>query len=716
MPLKQENRPLGIKTALKDDVLALRSFSIQEQLGRMFQIEAELSSEDGEIDFDKVVGRNATIRLEIGDKATRYFNGEVSRLVQVAHKDGFACYRATLVPWLWFLTRTADCYIFQEMTVREIIEDVFTTYGFNDYEFNLSATYKAREYCVQYRETDFNFVSRLMEQEGIYYYFKHENGKNTLMLSDAISAHKPFKGYEEVIFHEVKTAGASREAVTEWTMEKEVQPILYALQDFDFKKPKNSLLASASVTRQYGAAHFEMFDFPGEYVEPADGDRLADVRINELQAQYEVLEGLSNVRGLSTGCTFKLKKHTRADQNREYLITSVSLSADGGPFGSMGESSEAEGEHFSCSFTCIEKKQQFRSPRLTPKPIIQGPQTAIIVGPAGEEIYTDKYGRVKVLFHWDRYSKADENSSCWVRVSQGLAGKGWGQISNPRIGQEVIIEFLEGDPDRPIITGRVYNAEAMPPYALPANQTMSAIKSNSSKGGAGFNEIRLEDKKGEEQIFMHGEKNLDIRIKNDAFETIDHDRNLVIGNDQVEHVKNNRSETVDADHMETISKDRHLKVVGKEAKDVGKSQSLTVTGDVIEVFKANHSEQTTGNYYLKAENIVIEASTNITINVGESFIAIEKSGIKIKTPGDIVIEAEKKVEQKAGTKWTAEATLTAELKANLKTTINGGLKAAVEAVKVGVESKAGMELKAGSTLDLKADGVNTIKGATVKIN
>jgi type VI secretion system secreted protein VgrG len=451
-----------------------------------------------------------------------------------------------------------------------------------------------------------------------------------------------------------------------------------------------------------------------------------------LQSQYEVLEGQANARGLSTGCTFKLKKHPRTDQNREYLITSISLFSDGGPFTSMGGGSQGDGEHFSCNFTCIDKAQQFRSPRLTPKPIIQGPQTAIVVGPAGEEIYTDKYGRVKVLFHWDRYGKADQDSSCWVRVSHSLAGKGWGQIANPRIGQEVIVEFLEGDPDRPIITGRVYNAEAMPPYPLPANQTMSTIKTNSSKGGSGFNEIRLEDKKGEEQIFMHGEKNLDIRIKNDAFETIGNDRHLVVGKDQIEHVKNNRSETVDADHNEKIGKDRHLNVVGKEATEIGGSQSLTVTGDVIEVFKAKHSEQTTDKYYLKAENIVIEATDNITINVGSSFIAIEASGIKIKTPGEIVLDAGKNIEQKAGKKWTAEATLTAELKANLKTTIDGGLKVAVEAVKVAVESKAGMELKAGSNLELKAgsnleakadaemkleaSATNTIKGATVNIN
>ena len=695
MPLKQESRMLAIGTALAPDVLALRSFSVQEQLSHLFQIEAEMNSEDGEIDLDKVVGRNATIRLEIGEKETRYFNGFVSRLEQSANKDGYACYRATIVPWLWFLTRTSDCYIFQDMTTPEIIEDVFTSFGFDHYKLKLSATYPKREYCVQYRETDFNFVSRLMEQEGIYYYFEHEDGKHTLVLADSISAHEPFEDYDEIIFHEVEKGASGREIITDWTMDKQVQPVACALHDFDFKKPKTSLLASASVTRQHGAAQFEIYDYPGEYNDHGEGQRLADVRINELQAQYEVLHGQATSRGLAPGCAFELKNHPRDDQSREYLTTSISLHADAGPF----DSADEEAEFFSCSFTCIAKAQQFRPARLTPKPIVQGPQTAIVVGPSGEEIYTDKYGRVKVLFHWDRYGKADENSSCWVRVSQGSAGKGWGAISHPRIGQEVIIEFLEGDPDRPIITGRVYNAEAMPPYPLPGHQTMSAIKSNSSKGGSGFNEIRLEDKKGDEQIFMHGEKNLDTRIKNDAFETIGNDRHLVIGKDQIEHVKNNRSETVDADHMEAIGKDRHLAVAGKEAKEVAGSQSLTVKGDVIEVFKAKHSEQVTSNYYLKADNIVIEAATNITINVGSSFIAIDASGIKLKTSGDIVLEA-KNIKQKADMTFKAEAGLTSEVKAGVEATLDGGVLVKVKAV----------------VAKVTADADVVVKGAMVKIN
>ena len=655
-------------TALGADVVGLRTVSVQEQLSRLFQIEAELSSEDGNIDFDKVIGTNATIRLQVADKATRYFNGFVSRFVQVANEGGYAHYRATLVPWLWFLTRTADSRIFQNKKVPDIIEQVFTGHGFHDYKLSLSGTYEPREYCVQYRETDFNFVSRLMEQEGIYYFFQHENGKHTLVLADSISAHGRFTGYGEVTFQELQKGAAEREVITDWVVEMEVQPGAYTLNDFDFEKPKASLLAVANVTRQHAASSFEMYDYPGEYVKSGDGDRLAQARLDELQAQHEILRGQASARGLVPGCIFKLKGHPNQKQIREYLVTGVSLHADAGEFSS--ESKPSPDEFFTCSFTAIAKDQQFRPPRLTPKPIVQGPQTAFVVGPSGEEIHTDKYGRVKVQFHWDRYGKADENSSCWIRVSTASAGKGWGAVSLPRIGQEVIVEFLEGDPDRPIITGRVYNAGAMPPYPLPDNKTMSTTKSNTSKGGGGFNEIRLEDKKGDEQIFVHGQKNLDIRIKNDAFETIENDRHLVVKKDQIEHVEHNRSETVDADHMEKIGKDRHLNVAGKEAKQVGDSLSLTVNGDVIEVFKANHSEQTTNDYYLKGDNVVIEGMTNVTIKVGGSSIAIAADGIALKTDGLVKIEASSTMDLKANAPLSLQSSATAEMKSPA-TTVKG---------------------------------------------
>jgi len=672
MPLKQENRLLAIGTPLGGDVLAVRSVSVQEQLGRLFHIEAELSSEDAEVDFDKVVGNNVTIRLDIGQKEERYFNGFVSRLAQVANQGGYAHYRAAIVPWLWFLTRTADCRIFQAKSTPDIIEAVFKGHGFNDYKLSLSGAYAPREYCVQYRETDFNFVSRLMEAEGIYYFFTHEDGKHTLVLADSISAHSPYSGYEEIAFHELEKGAAGREVVTDWTMEKEAQPVACALNDFDFTKPKTSLLSNSTVTRQYGAAQFEIYDYPGEYADPSEGERLSGVRLDELQTQYETLHGQASARGIAAGSTFTLKNHPRDDQNRDYLITGVALHADAGEFAS----GKTEGEFFSCNFAAIAKTQQFRPSRLTPKPIVQGPQTAIVVGPSGEEIHTDEYGRVKLQFHWDRYGKADENSSCWVRVSQEWAGKKWGAMHIPRIGQEVIVEFLEGDPDRPIITGRVYNADAMPPYALPAEKTKSTLKSNSSKGGNGFNEIRFEDKKGSEQIFVHAEKDQEIRVKNDRKEHIGNDRHLVVKNDKKERVFGDRHERVAKNHYEQINQTRSLTVKGEDIVTVVGKKSVDVTGDVAEEFRSDHSEQVTKDYYLKAGNISIEAESNLTLYVGDSYISIEASGIKISTQGQIQVESDGPMS---------------------------------------LQSSATAELKSPNTT-VKGDGTAVIKGGVVQIN
>ena len=683
MPINQDSRSIAISApTLGANVVGLRAFSAQEHLSRLFQIEAELSSEDGEVDFDKLIGHNVTIRIQTGQDDPRFFNGIVSRMVQVANEGGYSHYRATIVPSLWLLTRTSDCRIWVprkdpdtdqivlSQTVPQIIEAVFKMHKFIDYKLSLNSTYPTREFCVQYRETDFNFVSRLMEQEGIYYFFTHENGKHTLVLADSVSAHKPLPGYEEVNFYEAQHSSPNTQSISDWIMEKEVQPVATALSDFDFKKPKTLLRNATNVPRKHGAAQFEIYDYPGEYLEAADGDQLAQVRLDELQSQYEVLQGQASARGLAAGCTFTLKKHPRAEQNREYLITGVSLHADAGEFGA--QDAAAGGGFFSCNITAIPKSQQFRPPRLTPKPIVQGLQTAVVVGTKDEEIYTDKFGRVKLQFHWDRHGKSDENSSCWIRVASEWAGKKWGAIYLPRIGQEVLVEYLEGDPDRPIITGRVYNGEAMPPYDLPAEKTKSTLKSNSSKGGSGFNEIRFEDKKGSEQIFIHGENNQDIRIKNDSFETIGNDQHIDVKKDQFEHVENNRNEIVDADHMEKIGKDRHLNVIGKEAKQVGGSLSLTVKGDVIEVFQAAHSEQTTNNYYLKADNIVIEGMTNVTIKVGQSFIAIESGGISIGTQGTIDMSDQAGLTIKSGSQATLQSPNTS-VKGDATVTVKGAM-------------------------------------------
>ncbi len=668
MPIKQQSRMIAIDTALGVDVLGARSFSVREQMSRLFEIEVELCSDNGAIVFNDVVGHNATLRMRQAGNVSRYFNGYVSRFVQVANQEGYAHYRATLVPWLWFLTRTSDCRIFQNKKIPEIIEEVFKGHGFDGYQLKLSGTYEKWEYCVQYRETDFNFVSRLMEQMGIYYYFTHENGKHTLVLADSASAHTARPGYDEVEFSQLDRGAGAREMITDWSVEHEVQPVAYALTDFDFKKPKTSLRSNSNIDRTHGAAKFEVFDYPGEYDTLGEGDRLTKIRIEELQALHHIQRGSASCRGLAAGSTFKLKFHPRSDQNKEYLITGVSIHADAGEFGSSDGGQG--GTSFSCNFEVIEKSYPYRATRLTPKPIVQGPQTAIVVGPKGEEIYTDEYGRVKVQFHWDRHGKADENASCWIRVSQGWAGKQWGSIYLPRIGQEVIVEFLEGDPDDPLITGRVYNGEAMPPYPLPAEKTKSTLKSNSSKGGGGFNELRFEDKKGNEQIFIHAEKDEDIRVKNDAREWIGRNRHLIVKKDQFEMVEGD--------------------------------QHMTVKGDVMAKIKGDHSETTDGGHYVDVKGSDHLAVTGVqNISIGSDASMKVGGDWNNEATGKISVKGGKEIHAKAGTAVAVDAGTTIHIKAGASVVIEAG---AQLSLKVG-----------GNFIDINPGGV-FIKGAMVMIN
>jgi len=624
----QTHRFIAVGTPLGEDVLLLRSFTFTEKLGRPFVMLLDLISDTSDINFDDIVGQNVTVRMQKPtDDEPRYFNGYVSRFTQTGLSARTTQYQAEVVPWLWFLSRTSDCRIFQEMTVPDIIKQVFRDHGFTDFEDRLSGSHPEWEYCVQYRETDFNFVSRLMEQEGIYYYFQHENGKHTMVLTDSKGAHEPFPGYEEIPFRPPNAEFREREYIHDITVSQEVQPGMYAHTDYDFKNPKKDLQTKSQIARNHAVPNFEIFDYPGEYVEHGDGETYSRARIEELQTPFEQVTGSGDARGIAAGCKFTLVDHPRDSFNKDYLFIGVSVQANTDEYDST--SAAAGGQTFQCDFTAIDFNQQFRPGRTSPKPLIRGVQTAVVCGPAGEEIYTDQYGRVKVQFHWDRYSAADENSSCWIRVSQPWAGKKWGGMFIPRIGQEVIVEFEEGDPDRPMITGRVYNGSCMPPYDLPTNATMSAFKSNSSKGGGGFNEIRFEDKKGEEQIFIHAEKNEDIRVKADRFEWIGNNRHLIVKKDKFEHVEENRHEIVDIDHKEEIGADRHLNIKGKEAKKITKTKSLTVQGDVIDVFKSNHSESTTMTYYLNAMTIVIQASAGITLKCGSNSVVVDPSGVTV---------------------------------------------------------------------------------------
>lgn len=611
-----------------DQDLRVVRFEGSEGLSQLFRFHLELAVDDGELDFAAVVGKPGLLTM-YGVQGERYVNGLVSRFEQAGDVGRFTTYYAELVPQLWLLAYRHRSRIFQRLSVPDIISQVLEEAGIasDQYRWVLQRSYEPREYCVQYRESELNFIARLLEEEGIFYFFQHTKDSHVLVMGDDPSAHAPVAEPATVIYHEPIGAVPTEEYVFEFRYAEEVRPGAVMLRDFDFKKPSLRLQADAQADKD---AALEIYDYPGEYVTPEKGADLARVRLQEQQVPRKRGRGRSVCRRYIPGYRFTLDHHPRTAFNQEYVLVRVHHRAAQPQV--REEWTTGEGSTYANDFECVPASVPFRPPRLTHRPVVKGSQTAIVVGPKGEEIYTDEHGRVKVLFHWDREGKGDENSSCWIRVSQGWAGAGWGAMYIPRIGQEVIVDFLEGDPDQPLITGRVYNGEHPPPYALPDEKTKSTLKSNSSKDGQGFNEIRFEDNKGQEQLFIHAERDLDCRIKNDRREWVGNDRHLVVKRDKRELVERDKHVLIQRDEVREIKRDHNLTIKGKEAVQIAGSHSLTVQGDVIEVFKMNHSEQVTMNYYLKGMNVVIEGMTGLTIKVGGSFITLNPGGVFISGP------------------------------------------------------------------------------------
>lgn len=613
----QQDRRLQLTTPLGEDVLLITGFTGDEELSRSFSYELELTSSDGNIAFNDIIGKSVTVKVEAELTGKRYFNGFVSEFIQIEDADQLARYRAKVVPWLWFLTRVSDCRIFQEKTIPEIIEAVFKSRHFSQYELRLTGSYPPLENCVQYRETDFNFVSRLMEQEGICYFFIHKDGEHTMVLADSSSAHEPCPDCETVTYYPWNR-GHDFAGIRSWTREGRVCPGAFAHTDFDFKSPGKQLLADASDPKSHDHAGYEIYDYPGEYVERSAGDNYSNIRIQELQSRHEVLRGEADIAGLLAGHKVTLEEAYRDEDNRKYLITRLHHEIHSTPFGSQGGSGA---RFYQCRLAAVPATVEFRPLRQTPKPLITGPQTAIVTGPAGDEIHTDAHARVKVHFHWDRHDQSDDKSSCWTRVSQHWAGKQWGAIHIPRIGQEVIVEFLDGDPDRPIITGRVYNGDNPPPYDLPGNKTQSGVKSRSSLGGgtANFNEIRMEDKKGSEQLYIHAEKNQDNIVENNETTRVGNNRTENVGNDETITIGNNRQETVGSNETISIGSNRTETVGSNETITIGSNRTETVGGNETITIGGNRTETVGGN-----EAITIGGSRTDTVGGNETRIVAGK--------------------------------------------------------------------------------------------
>ncbi len=716
-------RQMEIATPLGDDVLLFHGMHAREEMSRLGEFHLDLLSTKGDIVLDDILGKNVTVKLALPDDSIRHFNGYVTRFAQRGKYGRYHRYLAEVRPWLWFLTRTADCRIFQEMTVPDIVKKVFGDHPTNDFKLELNGSYRKWTYCVQYRETDFNFVSRLMEEEGISYYMRHTDGHNTLVLTDATTSHLPTPGYEDIRFIEPgQFVRPDVEHITSWEFSREIQPGAYVHDDYDLKRPSVELKTQKKHPRGYSPSDYEVYDYPGHYLQKADGEQYASVRIEELASLFETAEAATNARGVTVGAVFNLKDCTRDDQNREHLILSTSLEMQFTDYEGMPPGEEPS---FACSFVSMSTAQQFRPRRLTPKPFVQGPQTAVVVGPAGDEIYTDDLGRVKVQFHWDRYGKKDENSSCWTRVSHPWAGKGWGSVATPRIGQEVVVDFLEGDPDQPIITGRVYNQEQQPPFGFPAGAVLSGVKSQTHKG-AGFNEMSLDDTAGKERVFIHGQYNMD----------------TIVEHDQTSTIHNNRTDRIDVNDSESVGNNQSLSVGNDRTKDIGKNETTTVGVDRTETVGSNETITIGANRDMTvgaSETLTVALQRTHTVGVNESITVGAAQEITIGAVQAITVGANQTVSVGANQSTSVGAKQSLKVGSDQTVSVGGGATLSVgkdQSIKVtgGRASDVGKDdatkvaknyvldagdaitLKTGSaSISMKKDGTITIKGKDITI-
>ena len=687
--LTQENRQLIIESPLGSDALLIQSLKGTESISRLFQYEAIVISANEAFEGESIVGQLVSVTYFGEDGDERNITGYVSRfeyLQQVEEPAKLTSYQLTLVPWLWFLRHNRDCRMFHEMTAPDVIQKIFDDLGFTDYEIELNESYPEREYCVQYNETDFDFVSRLMEEEGIFYYFKHENGNHTLVLGDATSA------YYDTAETEVSYTPVGQTLFKQLRSSRHVyefRPGKVAQKDYDFKKPTDKLKTEETSKVKYDVSdRLEVYEYPGLYDESAKGKRLTKVRREALDAEHDFAVGSGFYVMFSPGGKFKMTDHSRKSEvGKSHVLVEV-FTEIGSNIGFGNEGTV----DFQNQFKCIPAETVYRPPRQTVKPVVEGPQTAIVVTD-GQEIVVDEHARIKVQFHWDRYGENNLDSSCWIRVSQVHAGKGWGMMDIPRKDEEVIVSFLDGDPDRPIITGRVYNGDNAPPFELKGagnNLKNKTRRGNMTKSyeANGFNEMTMDDTEGEEQIRIHAQYDMNsvvendqtLHVKNNRTKNVDVDETKTIGNNQTLTVVNDKTATVQNNHTETVLNNQSVTVgsnqsstIGKNQENkIGKSQSTQIamtqdsmvgisSSEMVGISKsvtagASISLTTMGNISESAgrsmsvnvgKELSISAGNKVSIVCGAAKLTMEKSGKIVLEGKDILVKGSGKIVAKA---------------------------------------------------------------------
>ena len=661
----QANRPIKVSTPLGADALLLVGFTGFEGLSTPFQWSLDLLSQDDSIAGADLLHQPVSITIKLASGGDRVLHGLVREFLQLGRQDHLVSYRMEVVPALWFLTLSSDCRIFQHLSVLDIVQKVLGENAVTDVDVRCTKSYPKREFCVQYRETHLDFVSRLLEEEGINYFFEHAAGSHTLILSDDPTSAASCPGGAAVRMASSDEPWQESDVCVAVTSGIGVYTGQVILRDYDPLQPSLNLESSAA-----GREKAKHYDYPGKYSDLAEGKRYAKIQAEAFGSRAQVVKGSGNCRFFLSGHRFDLADHYRSDLNAAYHLLEIHHVAGAGDYRSWDSATL----DYRNEFVAVPLATKFRPARRTARPIVHGTQTAVVVGPGGEEIFTDEYGRVKVQFYWDRQGKLNEDSSCWIRVATTWAGKEWGAIRIPRMGQEVVVDFLEGDPDRPIIVGSVYNAQQMPPFGLPANRTQSGVKSRSSLSGtpANFNEIRLEDKKGNERMYIHAEKDKQVSVEHDNSESVGHDETYQVQHNQAISVGNDQSSTIGGNRTESVDKDETITIDGSRTESVGKDESITIAKNRTESVGKDENidigqhrsvtiakNETLNVGEMRAvqvgkddslqvgKNFVLDAAESITIKTGDASISMKKDGTITIKGKDITISGSGKVNVKA---------------------------------------------------------------------
>jgi type VI secretion system secreted protein VgrG len=625
----QDRRLLAIETPLGKDKLLLASLSGEEAISELFSYEVDLLSTDHAIPAESLIGERVKLTITSDDGTSRAIHAMVAQWRTGPVERELRLYRARLVPWPWFLGQSTDCRIFQNLSVPEIVEQVFRTFGFSDYQFSLAqGDYPKLEFCVQYRETALNFVSRLMEEAGIFYYFRHEADRHVMVIADKNVTFKALP--DQQLFYAPESR---RGHVTLWEHSFEFKPGRWAQRDFDFEKPSSDLTTSEkTLLKLHTAPSFERYDYPGRYLDKGRGTKIARMLMQAEEASHHGVLGGGNYPALDVGRRFTLALHPCEPESAVYVIRRVRHEATDRSHLSQ---TEPHPSRYTNYFEAMPYDVPFRPLRTTDKPFVHGPQTAMVVGPAGEKIHTDKYGRVRVQFHWDRYGKHDDKSSCWIRVSHAWAGRGWGSVHLPHVGHEVIVSFLEGDPDRPLITGRVYNGENQSSIKLPGDKTQSGLRDHSG------NEILMEGKSGSEDIRVHAVKDMHVNVDNDREMHVKSHLTETVNKGQEVTVHQGYKETITEGATATISGGKKLSVTDGSTVDITGAYTTTVTGPT----KHSSTETTdihatgAGTYtsdaslkFAVAGSVIEITPSSITISTGPSTVKLDASGVSVSGP------------------------------------------------------------------------------------